>query len=235
MSRLAGGIALSVLLFVGVLVAASPVSAQLELIGGATYNTYSIDWGSEDSSLAFNSGFGGYGGVQYWINETMAIGAQFDYLTGHGRDAWAYDDYDLDGVKDKVTIEASMTGIGYLATVAMRFPVSDRFVVNPFVGAGMYGVNMEVKAGIDYSDPYSTDNKGTGELEFENRFAAKIGAFLGFDLAPGLTIGGAVAYRLISEFDEAVFKSGEIAADWDDLEGLNLSGLSASLGLTYAF
>src|SRR5690606_28084228 len=86
--------------FVGVVLAVLcleiPASAQLELLGGVTYNRYSLEWGpvdSEGSDLPFNSGWGFYGGgVQYWVKPSLAIGGQVESFTGSGRERWLLGD-----------------------------------------------------------------------------------------------------------------------------------------------
>ena len=87
--------AFAVLLAIGdLLLAGAPASGQLELVGGATYNTHSLDWGTTDpdSNLTFNSGWGAYGSIQYWLNPSLGIGGQVDTLTGSGNERWVLQD-----------------------------------------------------------------------------------------------------------------------------------------------
>ena len=131
--RLAMAVALAVLLL-GV-----PAHAQLEPVVGLSYNTYALDWhDSVDPGLTFNSGPGLYGGARYWMNENVALGFQFEYLTGRGERTDTSVDLDADGEPDRLSLALGTKSYGYLATVIYRFDTGGPLSFHPFVGAGIY-------------------------------------------------------------------------------------------------
>lgn len=223
---------------VGVLLLAGTVSAQIELVGGATYNTYSLEWDGlppELSNVQFNSGLGAYGGAQYWISDAAALGAQFEYFTGSGKDSVRELDYDGDLILDTASYEVSATGMGYLATVTMNLPMGATTAIRPFAAAGMYGVSVDSKISISSSDPFTPDLSVAAKLKGDKRFGGKAGINFGMELAPGLTLSAVAAYRYVSEFTSGTLEFLGVETEWEDLEGLNVSGFSVGAALSYAF
>lgn len=84
----------------GVLLLAAPAYAQIEAVGGVTYNTYSMD---KEADKAFKSGLGLFGGVQYWISDAIAVGAQVESLSSGE-------------AKPDPNTSGRFTGLGFLAT-----------------------------------------------------------------------------------------------------------------------
>lgn len=229
----------------GIILMTGTVSAQFEVVGGVTYNTYSIKWAGLAANLSgveFNSGLGAYAGAQYWISDSLAIGAQFDYLTGSGKETFREMDWDGDLINE--TYEIKATGTGYLATVTMNLLSNERITVRPFAAAGMYGVSTDIKASINYSDPLKVDESVTIKLKPDKRFGGKAGVSFGFEVAPGLTLGAVAAYRYVGEFTSgtyvAEFTSGTmegpgVPAEFEDMEGLSFSGFMVGASISYIF
>lgn len=230
------GIATVVL--IAVLVLAGTVSANVEFVGGATYNTYSIDWSGlppELSNIEFNSGLGAYVGAQYWINSALAVGAQLDYFSGTGQERFQESDYDGDGFLDTESLKLNAVGTGYLATLTTKLNPSDRVEIRPFAAIGMYQLTINEKASIDFSDPSWLDGSVTIKLKGDNKIGGKVGVDFSIELAPDLSLGATAAYRFIDEFSSGTIEMMGIETKVDDLEGLNASGFSAGAALSLAF
>lgn len=222
----------------GIILMTGTVSAQFEVVGGVTYNTYSIKWAGLPANLSgveFNSGLGAYAGAQYWISDSLAIGAQFDYLTGSGKETFREMDWDGDLINDTETYEIKATGTGYLATVTMNLLSNERITVRPFAAAGMYGVSTDIKASINYSDPLTADESVTIKLKPDKRFGGKAGVSFGFEVAPGLTLGAVAAYRYVGEFTSGTMEGPGVSAEFEDMEGLSFSGFMVGASISYIF
>lgn len=221
------------LAILGLLLAATPARAQLEVVGGPTYNTYSLDWGSADSresDLPFNSGWGFYGGVQYWMHPSLAIGAQVDTFTGAGRERWALGD----GVAE-IAVEVSGQGTGYLATLAAPIAVPGSLDVTPFVALGTYSVRADVTVSGKTGTGAVGDVTARAALTSASRLGGKFGVTAGTEVVPGLTLSGQLAYRLVPAFDDLRTEVFGIEQEWMADRGINVSGLSAGVALTYRF
>lgn len=200
------GTTLAVLL--AILVLASPASAQLDAVAGVTYNTYTVEEDLGRAVQPFKSGLGFYGGVQYWISDAVAVGAQIEHLsTGEAQ---------ITGGDAKFT--SRMTSLGFLATATYHLDVSDAFYVRPFLGAGVYKAQWKFTA---------KGQDETATFETKPSFAAKLGAQVGTDITSNLSVTGVVGYRFVSDLKP---KDGEGEMDWFSLTGLTFGG-----GLTYHF
>lgn len=217
----------------GVLLVAAPAKGQFELVGGATYNTYSLDWGTagaEDSDLAFNSGWGYYAGAHYWINSTLAIGGQIDRFTGSGRERWILNDGQTDLVAG---IEGR--GTGYLATLAAPIAAHWGLDVTPFVAVGMYRVDADLMVTGKGSGAIPGDVTAKGRLRTASHVGGKFGITVGKEFTPGLVLSGQLAYRLVPAFKELRLEVLGFEREWTADEGIDVSGMSAGIALSYSF
>lgn len=222
-----------VLGMVGVLLAATPANGQLELVGGATYNTYSLDWGAavpDDSDLAFNSGWGYYGGVQYWVNPLLAIGGQVDAFTGSGQERWVLGD----GTSE-VVLAIHGQGTGYLATLAAPIAAQGIVEVTPFVAAGAYRVAADMTVSGQGGNGTPGEVAAKGRLTSPSRLGGKFGVTVAKEIAPGFALSSQLAYRLVPAFRDLRVEVFGFEQEWVAGQGIDVSGLSASLALTYSF
>lgn len=222
-----------VLGMVGVLLAATPVSGQLEVVGGATYNTYSLDWGAavpEHSYLIFNSGWGYYGGVQYWVNPLLAIGGQVDAFTGSGQERWVLGD----GTSE-VVLAIHGQGTGYLATLAAPIAAQGIVEVTPFVAAGAYRVAADMTVSGQGGNGTPGEVTAKGRLTSPSCLGGKFGVTIAKEIAPGLSPSGQFAYRLVPAFRDLRVEVFGFEQEWVVDEGINVSGLSAGVAFTYRF
>lgn len=197
-------------------VAAGPAMAQLEVFGGATYNTYAIDWealeglpivGPVVEELSFDQGLGLHGGLQWWLSERVAVGGQIDWIEGTGS-------------ADSATLRA--TALGYLARVTTDLSASETFQVQPFGAIGLYTATARL------------DRPGFPRLRAEAD--PQVGGLLGLTIALPLTsqlkLHGTLGYRRVT------FTSGTVNGPgnptWDDPDLWDMSGLTAGLGVTLA-
>lgn len=212
---------------------ASPVGAELELLGGATYNTYSLDWGlidPEDSQLPFNSGWGFYGGAQYWVSPSLAIGGQFETFTGSGRERWILADGTI-----AVRVGIKGNGTGYLATLAAPIATEGPIDATVFAAVGVYDIAADVTLRADSSGGTPGAVAATGRLSGPSQVGGKFGVTVGKRLRPGLAVAGQLAYRLVPAFQDLRLEVLGLEQDWVADRGIDVSGVSAGVGFVYSF
>lgn len=216
------------LALMGLLLAGTPASAHMEAIGGLTYNTYSLVWGGADSGqsdLPFNAGWGFYGGFQYWMRPSLAIGAQVDTFSGSGRERWRLGDGG-----PELGVEVNGQGTGYVATLAAPVATQGSLDVTPFVALGMYSVTADIAfRGED------GDVTARGSLTSASRLGGKLGVTIGREVAPGLAMSGSIAYRLVAPLEDLRTEILGFEREWSLDRGIDVSGLSAGLTVTYSF
>jgi len=210
-----------------------PASAHLELLGGVTYNTYSLEWGpvdSGESDLPFNSGWGFYAGVQYWLNPSLAIGGQIESFTGSGRERWLLGDG-----QTQVSIGIDGQGTGYLATLAVPISSREELQVTPFVGAGVYQVSADLRLRAQGGGTMPGVVTAKGRLSSSFQLGGKVGVSIGKEVGPGVVLSGQIAYRLVPTFRSLQLELFGFEQDWVADRGINVSGLSGALALMYRF
>ena len=212
-----------------VLLAATPASGQLEVLGGATYNTYSLDWGT-DQGLTFNSGWGAYGGFQYWLNPLLAIGGQVDTFTGSGRERWVLGDGST-----QLVVGTEGQGVGYLTTLAAPIAAHGIMDVTPFVAVGVYRVTAGMTLRKQGSDEASGNVTAKGRLTTPSHVGGKFGVMVGKEIAPGLVLAGQLAYRLVPAFKDMRVEVLGFEQDWVADPGIDVTGLSAGVIVSYHF
>lgn len=218
-----------IVLPVGILFLAGSASAGLEVFGGVTYNTYSLDWSEllpDLPHLHFESGTGTYAGARYWVTDRLAIGGWIDSFSGSSRDGG-------DDPSQAATIEGA--GTGYLGSVMLDLPAGRGLALKPFVAAGVYDLSARARVRISPDNPNLDPVTLTGRLEAEEQAGGQAGLEVGMQLLPDLRLNGSIAYRHIPEFSRGTFELAGVGVERDDLKGLDASGLSAGLGLTYSF
>lgn len=221
------------LMALGVSLPAQPVSAHLELLGGATYNTYSLDWGPVDSKegeLPFNAGWGIYAGGQYWVTPSLATGGQVESMMGSGRDRWIL----ADGMTE-VTVAIGGQGTGYLATLATPLAASGRLDVTPFVAVGVYHVTADMKVSIAGAGAGPDAVTAKARLSSASRVGGKFGVTAGTQVGPGLLLSGQLAYRLVPAFQDLHLEAFGFEQDLGAGRGINISGFSAGLAISHCF
>ena len=166
------GTTLAVLL--GMLLLWASAYAQVDIVGGITYNTYAVDWSGVDE---FKSGPGFFGGVQYWINDHVGVGGQVEYLST----TEAHD----------TSSSARLTSLSFLATAVYHASFSDTIFVRPFVGMGVYTSALHVESGAT-----------TVSFEAAPAFGAKLGVQVGTDISSKVSLTGLVGYRVVAPFRE---------------------------------
>lgn len=219
------------------LVLAGAASAEVELVGGVTYNTYSIDWGepsSDPSEIEFNSGFGAYVGAQYWATPTLAIGAQTDYFTGSDKISEQTTDYDGDGILDVESYQTRLIGTGYLATLTLKLQPRVGVEARPFAAIGPYRVTLNNTFSIKPSDPHYAEAGATLKVKGDPQFGGKVGLNLIMELTPGINLGATVAYRFVNEFTRGTIEFMDLTTE-ANLKGINASGFSAGATLSFPF
>src|SRR5690606_28361392 len=122
------GTTLAVLL--GMLLLWASAYAQVDIVGGITYNTYAVDWSGVDE---FKSGPGFFGGVQYWINDHVGVGGQVEYLST----TEAHD----------TSSSAGRTSRSILDTAAYYATFGDPVLVRPFASTGVYTSALQIESG----------------------------------------------------------------------------------------
>lgn len=188
-------------------------SAQTEVYGGLSYNTYSIDWSfwralGLPGNLAFHSGPGRFVGVQVGLDERLVVGGQIDLMSGSRQ--------------DQGTLEGH--GIGYLARAALRLPGPDGFVLQPFAAAGLYTFRAEL-----------VNSSGTYRLEGSPRLGGQMGLAVTWPIGSDLGLDTSLAFRRVAEFTRGRVVTPAGDTSYHITRGPNLSGFTARLGLVHTF
>lgn len=217
-----------------------PVAAQVDAVGVVGYDTYSFEWG--EGIEPFNSGFGGMALVRYWVTDSVAVAAGVDYLRGSGRDSvsstyWA--DLDFDGftdtlVTETVTLEATLSSLGFLAVVAGRVSVGANITLEPFVGIGSYGAT--VKGDSSYTvTPIGISADSETTITADRQIGYLAGARVDVPVSPNINIGGTVGYRSVGEFTSGKVESDGLSEHVENLSGFDITGFFAGVTASMAF
>lgn len=238
-------------------------SANFEFYGGASYVTVQpevlndavkivnekvgelkelgLGWADDKELKEIKSGFGAFGGLRYWVDPSVAVGGELEYISvGSSGDIEGKLGGDESGDLVDGTIDISAPVFGYGANVAYK--VSPEFLV--FGGAGYYNLNgsVEMKGLGDVTESVYGFGDGKATLE-DSAFGFKAGASYTYPVSDDFSVTARAAYRML-KFEEVEVKEDKGSWEEDLLpkieeveEGfeLDFSGFEVGLGVVLYF
>jgi opacity protein-like surface antigen len=194
------------------------------------------------------AGFGAFGGVRYWVNPTVAVGGEIEYIgaksegSAEGTVKFPSDTPVYGGKTVDVSIDSSISASVTGFSGACAFKASPELTV--FASAGYYylngGVELNTKTDGLGSDA-EIDEKGKSKFT-DKGLGFKAGVAFAYPVADELSIVGRAAYRSL-KFDEIEFDDDEkygLEEEVDEIaaladEEIDFSGLEIGLGIVYNF
>jgi opacity protein-like surface antigen len=256
-------------LMAALLALSATASANFEFYGGASYVTvqpevlndlveivkekvdeldkpegHDLKWADDKELKEIKSGFGAFGGLRYWVDPSVAVGGELEYISVGSSGTIEGNLGEAANVQGTFDISAPVFGYG--ANVAYK--VSPEFLV--FGGAGYYNLNGSVETkGLEdaikkaYENDEGIDEFEDGKATLEDSaFGFKAGASYTYPVSDDFSVTARAAYRML-KFEEVEVKADD--QSWDGLLGiieeveegfeLDFSGFEVGLGVVLYF
>ncbi|MGI6034477.1 MAG: hypothetical protein ACOYCE_01545 [Limnochordia bacterium] len=201
----------------------------------------------------FESGFGAFGGLRYWINPSTALGGEVEYFSKKNEGSLEFSkwssleaDSEFTNASGSVDVSMDVSVTGFSGSGA--FKASPELTV--FASAGYYYLNgsEEIKVAVDAFDETAPATKDLilarlsvpGKAEFsDSALGFKAGAAFSYPVADELSILGRAAFRSLNFKDVEYDKDSDwtvwpVTGDATKAD-LDFSGFELGLGIVYSF
>lgn len=205
----------------------------------------------------FESGFGAFGGLRYWINPSTAVGGEVEYFSKNNEGSLEFSKWSSAKTGSEFTNASGSLDVSMDVSVT-GFSGSGAFKASPeltvFASAGYYYLNGSAETKIAVNDADTTAAKGNvlerlgdpAKAKFsDSALGFKAGAAFSYPVADQLSILGRAAYRNLT-FKEVTLEADNGGGDYSESEwpidapdpdkvDLDFSGFELGLGVVYSF